>query len=181
MNLASKIAMVITAAVALAACDTSVTPTYQTSPQNTIILQGVAAGGKRVSVASFTAAPGVDVNPSCRLMGPIDVGGGQTPERVLHDALTAELLAAGIYSPKGTPLDITLTDMQVSSMNGHWILAGTVKSPKLPQGYSVQAKYDFKTSFSAVSACQNTALAFNKATSAFIHAIITHPSFRAAI
>ena len=177
----NKLALIAIPVFLLAACDTSVTPSYQTSPQNTIALQPVAASGKRANVHTFNVAAGVNTTPTCRLAGPIDVGGGQPATQALKDAITAELLAAGMYSERGTPLTITLTEMKVDTVSGFWTLAATVQSSKLPKGYTVNTRYDFKTSFSAASACPNAALAFNRAASAFINKIVTNPQFRSAI
>lgn len=181
MSVFSKIAAIALPIVMLAGCDTSVTPTYQTSPQNTIALQGVASSGKRAQVHAFAVAEGVNTTPTCRLAGPIDVGGGQTAAQALKDAITAELLASGVYSDRGTPLTITLTEMEVNTMSGYWVLAAKVQSSKLPQGFEVQSRYDYKTSFSAASACPNAAVAFNRAAAAFINKIVTNPSFRNAL
>lgn len=181
MSTLGKLAIIAIPVLLLAACDTSVTPSYQTSPQNTITLQPLAAAGKRANVHVFNVAQGVNTSPTCRLAGPIDVGGGQSAAQALKDAVTAELLAAGAYSERGTPLTITLTDMKVDTMSGYWNLAATVQSPKLPQGYTVTTRYDYKTSFSAASACPNAALAFNRAASTFINQIISNPGFRSAI
>lgn len=181
MSIFSKLAIIALPVFFLAACDTSVTPSYQTSPQNTIALQGIAASGKRTNVHAFAVAEGVNTSPSCRLAGPIDVGGGQTAEQALKDAITAELLAAGVYSANGTPLTITLTQMEVNTMSGYWVLGAKVQSSKLPQGFTVESRYDYKTSFSAASACPNAAIAFNRAASAFINKIVTNPNFRGAL
>ena len=181
MSLIPKIAAFTITALALAGCDTSVTPSYQTSPQNTIALQSIAATGKKASVHTFNVAEGVNTSPTCRLAGPIDVGGGLPAAQALKDAITAELLAAGVYSDRGTPLTLPLTDMQVNTMSGYWILAAKVQSSKLPQGFDVQSRYDYKTSFSAASACPNAAIAFNRAAAAFINKIVTNPNFRNAL
>ncbi|WP_420024489.1 hypothetical protein ACN9JG_20915 (plasmid) [Cereibacter azotoformans] len=181
MRLSFRMALLAVPMLVLAGCDTSVTPAYQTSPQNTITLQPVAATGKRAKVQQFLVAEGVNTQPTCRLAGPIDVGGGQTAAQALQEAMTAEFLAAGFYSDRGTPLTVTLTNMKVDTFSGYWDLAAVVQSPKLPAGYTVTTRYEYKTSFSAYSACPNAALAFNRAASAFINQIVTNPSFRSAI
>ncbi|MGO4854910.1 hypothetical protein [Phaeovulum sp. W22_SRMD_FR3] len=181
MRVLAKVLTLSIPLFALAACDSSVAPSYQTSPQNTVALQPLAARGKHVIVASVTADSNVNLNPTCRLMGPLDIGGGQSTVAALKDAMTAELLAGGVYAANGTPLTITLTNLQVSSMEGYWLLAGTVQSPKMPGGFQVQSRFDYKTSFSAASACPNAAIAFNKAAAAFINAIVTNPQFASAI
>jgi hypothetical protein len=181
MKNVARASFVTIALLGLAACETTVSPSYQNSPSNTIALQSIATSGARASVASVTAAPDVNVNPTCRLMGSLDIGGGLSAEQVLMSALQSELLAGGMYAPDGTPISVTLTNLKVESFSGYWAISGTVRTPKMPQGYDVQTRFDYKTSFSAYSACHNSAIAFNRAVAAFINAIVTHPSFRQAI
>lgn len=172
---------IIISLVALSACDSTTTPGYQTSPENTIALMNVASAGERASVTRISATGAVDTTPTCRLLGALDIGGGKSTEQALQSALQAELLAAGVFSPSGTPITVTLTEFAPNSFDGSWTIGGTVSTPKLPEGFTVNTRFDFKTSFTAYSACRNTALAFNNAASQFINDIVTHPSFRQAI
>lgn len=163
----------------LAGCDSYAAPQYQTNPQNTIALQSVAASGKRATVASVSLAQGINPRPSCRLAGPIDLGGGQDAQTIIRQAILAELLAAGVQSPNGTPLSVTVTELEPSSVNGTWTIGLRMTSPK--GSYDVSQVTNFSTSFSAVSACNNTAMAFNRALSATILAAVQHPSFRSLL
>lgn len=181
MSACLRLSILVSSSLALAACDTTTTPSYQTSPQNTIALMEIASVGGRASAATVSAAPGVDTTPTCRLMGALDIGGGNSAEQTLQSALQAELLAGGVYAANGTPISIVVTEFSPNSFEGTWKIAGTVKTPRLPEGYAVQSRFDYKTSFTAYSACNNTALAFNNAAANFINAVVTNPKFRSAI
>ncbi len=181
MSLFHKFAVLALPMLALAACDTTSTPSYQTSPQNTISLQPYASAGKRAAVASVNIAPGVEANPTCRLMGPLDVGGGLSVGEAMTRALQAELLAGNVYAANGTPLNVTLTELRVDSFAGFWQIGGTVATPKIPQGFPVRTQFSFSTSFSAYAACNNSAMAFNRALAEFINDIVTNPNFQQAL
>ncbi|MFS4439205.1 hypothetical protein ACMA5I_13410 [Paracoccaceae bacterium GXU_MW_L88] len=162
----------------LAACDSYTAQQYQTNPQNTIALQNVAAQGKRASVVPVTLAEGVDGTPTCRLAGPLDLG-GKDAAAVIQQALQAELLAAGVYSQDGTPLTVTVTELTPDSFTGDWTIALHIASSK--GAFNVVQVNEFSTSFSGAAACNNTAMAFNRALSATILAIVQHPQFSAIL
>lgn len=174
-----SIFIALLATAALAGCDSYTAQQYQTSPQNTIALQSVAASGARATVATVALAEGVDGSPSCRLAGPIDLGGGSDAAAAIKQAMLAELLAAGVHSASGTPLTITVTKLEPDSFAGTWTISLTVASAKT--SYSVTQVTKYSTSFSAVAACNNTATAFNPALSATILVVVQHPNFRALL
>ena len=168
------------ACVFLAACDTYTAQQYQSNPSNVIALQAVAATGKRASVGSVTAAEGVVARPTCRLAGPIDIGGGEDAVAVVKQALQAELLAGNVYSPRGTQLNAVVTRLKPDSFNGKWEMGMTVSSRK-GQGFNVTTVHEFSTSFSAAAACNNTADAFNRALASLINKVVTDPRFRSLL
>lgn len=172
-------AIVAVTSILLAGCDTYTSDQYQSTPQNTITLQTIAATGKRASVASVTVATGVEPRPACRLAGPIDIGGGNDIAAVIKQALQAEFLAGNIFSPNGVPLSLVVTELEPDSFSGTWTIGLRVSSPK--GAYDVKHVSKFSTSFSAYSACNNTADAFNRALSETILSIIQHPSFRSIL
>lgn len=160
--------------LALAACDSYSAPQYQSNPQNTIALQAVAQAGRSASVGQVSVAEGINPRPSCRLAGPIDIGGDVAS--VVRQAFQAEFLAANIYRPNGTPLTIVVTELDPDTFAGNWVIGLRVSSAR--GSLDVRQVTEFSTSFTAVSACNNTAVAFNRALSATILAVIQHPSFR---
>ena len=52
-----------------------------------------------------------------------------------------------------------------------------VRSAALPEGYDVSTEYEFKTSFSAIKACQNVVDAFQPTVSELLNKVVTHPQF----
>lgn len=162
-------------ATMIAGCDSYTSQQYQSNPQNTIALQNVAATGKRATVAQVTLAEGIEASPTCRLAGPIDLGGGQDVATVIKQAILTELLAAGVHRQNGTPISVVVTELEPDSFNGTWTIALRVSTPK--GAYDVRQVTKFSTSFSAVAACNNTATAFNRALSATILAVVQNPKF----
>lgn len=164
------------ATLLFAACDSYSAQQYQSNPQTTIALQSVAAAGRRASVSEVTLADGINPRPTCRLAGPIDIGGGGDVTTVFQQAFLAELLAADVYRADGTPLSIVVTELDPDSVSGNWTIGVRVSSPR--GVINVRQVTKFSTSFAAVSACNNTATAFNRALGATILAVIQDPNFR---
>ncbi len=176
----TQILSLAAAGILLAGCDTYTAQQYQSSPSNVIALQAVAATGKRASVGSVTAAEGVTTRPTCRLAGPIDIGGGIDVTAAIKQALQAEFLAGNAFSPRGTQVNAVVTELKPDSFSGNWTIGMTVSSSK-GQGFNIWTVHKFSTSFSAAAACNNTADAFNRALALSINKIVTDPRFRALL
>ena len=172
-----NILVVLGAAALLSACDSYSAQQYQTNPQNTIALQTVAQAGRHATVGTVTVAESVNPRPACRLAGPIDIGGDVAS--VVQQAFLAEFLAANIYRANATALNITVTEMEPDSLAGNWAIGLHVASSR--GALDVRQVTDFSTSFSAMSACNNTADAFNRALGAAILAVVQHPDFRSLL
>lgn len=168
-------------AITLTACETTQAPRYTASSDNTISLMDLSAKGERASVASVSISPGIDAKPLCRLMGELDIAAGKTTQEAIKEALQAELLAGKIYSKSGTALIVEITRMDVSTINGTWDLAAKISSNKKPAGFTVNNRFDYKTSFSAYKACDNATIAFNGALSQLFNKAFNHPRFAEAI
>lgn len=163
-------------ALGVSGCDTYTAQQYQSSPQNTIALQEIAARGERATVGNVQLAEGIEPRPTCRLAGPLDLGGGDNLAQTIKQAVQAELLAGGIYKAGATPININVTALKPDSFNGQWVIGLQAYSDR-SQGYAVRSTTDFSTSFSAVSACNNTATAFNRALAEAINKLISDPRF----
>ena len=175
-----QILTLVAAGLILAGCDTYTAQQYQSSPANVIALQSIAATGKRASVGSVTTASGVETNPTCRLAGPLDIGGGQDVATAIKQAFQAEFLAGNIYSSRGRPINITVTELKPDSMSGNWTIGLAVASSN-GQGFDVKTVHNFSTSFSAMAACNNTADAFNRALAKSINNVVLNPRFRSLL
>lgn len=170
----------VASGIILAACSTYAPQQYQSNPSNVIALQTIAATGKRASVGSVTAAEGVVTRPTCRLAGPIDVGGGIAVTDAIKQALQAELLAGDVFSTRGTQINAVITELEPDSFSGNWKIGMTVSSTT-GQGFNVNNVHKFSTSFSAAAACNNTADAFNRALASSINKIVTDPRFKSLL
>ena len=163
----------------LAACETTSTRPYTPSTQNIIAAQQLFNGSEaKVQLGSFRLAEGVNPNLTCRAMGALDVAPGKTPVEYIRSALQDELFAASALGPNGTEIDARITKLTFNSFGtGSWNVGLELSSPALPSGFTVEEKYEFKTSFSAISACQNTVDAFQPTVAALIASTLAHPDF----
>lgn len=147
----------------LAACDTtSPMVGYTPSTANVLGFQGaIRPTGGTVRVGDFSAAPGVAV-PGCRMAGSLDVSAGKSIDQYVKEAMQSELFAAQVYDVNA-PVVINgrLDELKVNTFGtGSWTLGMQVTSNRDPVGYHVQAVRTFKTSYTAVAACQNATNAF---------------------
>lgn len=171
--------IILLSATALAGCDSYISQQYQANPQNTIALQQIASSGKKANVSTVQLAGNVPTRPTCRLAGPIDIGGGNDAATVIKQAILTELLAADVYKGNGTPLSVIVTKLDPDTFAGTWTIAMTVSTPK--GSLDVERVTKYSTSFSAVAACNNTATAFNQALSLTILDVVQNPKFRSLL
>jgi len=167
-------------AFTLTACDTYTSLQYQSTPQNTIALQNLASTGASATVGDVRLAEGIVARPTCRLAGPLDLGGGDNLAETIKQALQAELLAGGMYQTGQTPINITVTELEPDSFSGSWNI-GLQAFTQSNSGFSIESATSFSTSFSAYSACQNTATAFNRALADAIYRLVTDDRFASLI
>ncbi|MEL6724624.1 MAG: hypothetical protein AAFP24_06385 [Pseudomonadota bacterium] len=89
-----------------------------------------------------------------------------------------EMFTAGAISAEGQKIDGVVEQLEFNSFGtGAWDIQLKLSSSSLPDGYSVSNSYSFKTSFSALSACQNVIDAFTPAVQELIAKAIADPSF----
>ena len=136
----------------LSACDTYTSQQYQTSPQNVIELQQLSASGARASVGQVNLAENVEARPQCRLAGPLDLGGGNNVADTIKQAIQAEFLGGGLFSPNAKPINVTVTQLKPDSFAENWQLNFLVSSQS-GRSFKVNSTTEFSTSFTAVSAC----------------------------
>lgn len=158
----------------LAGCDTFAAAPYSVSADNNVALKS-ALGSERIATGTFTMAKPFD--PGCRLVGPIELPNGLTFEGYIQKAFTDELKVAGLYDDKSQViLQGVVNDLKFSSTDGTWDIGLTLKSSN-GKAITVAEHYDFHTSFSGVSACHNSADAFQPAVQALIGKVIATPDF----
>lgn len=166
--------------VALTACDTtSAVVGYSPSTSNVLAFQSaIKPTGKAVRVGEFSASAGVAA-PSCRLAGSLDVSPGKPLDQYVKEAMQTELFTAQVYDATApTAISGKLDEVKVNTFGtGSWSLGLQVTSNNDPIGYHVQAVRTFKTSYSAVAACQNATNAFAPTVQDLIGQVVGNPGF----
>lgn len=177
-----KYLLAASAALTLCACETTSSRPYTPSTENIMAFQSaLKAEGTKVQLAPFVAAAGVDESLTCRALGALEVAPGKTPIQFIEGAMRDELFAAGVYDQAaGGVIKGEITELKFNSLGtGSWNITLKLTSEKLPAGYSVSTDYSFKTSYSAIKACQNVIDAFTPAVQELIGAAVAAPEFKA--
>lgn len=177
----SLIAATAMSFLVLAGCETTSSRPYKASTQNIMAAQTAMEGSDaKMAIGSFSAGANVNVNPTCRAVGALEVAPGQSPIEYIRDALQEELFTAELLDNDGTRIDGTIDVLEFNSFGtGSWDVALTLKSEALPAGYTVDVHHEFKTSFSAINACQNVIDAFQPTVAALLNEAVTDPQFTA--
>ena len=114
------------------------------------------------------------------MMGPIQASDGMSIPQFVEKAFNDELKFANIYSDSGISLAGTLNKIQFSSTsgltNGWWDIGLTLTSSN-GKAISVENRYEFKSGFDAITACNQTAQALGPAVQDLIKRTVTDPAF----
>lgn len=117
---------------------------------------------------------------NCRLMGPIEPADGLTLPKFVSKAFNDELKMADIYSESGTKISGDITNIAFSSItgltNGYWDISIKLNSSN-GKSIDVNNKYEFKSGFDAITACNATADALTPAVQDLIKKTVTDPAF----
>ncbi len=176
----TTITIAAVAALSLAACETTSSRPYTTSTENIMAFQGALGDtDAKVQLADFSMAEGVDEKLTCRALGALEVAPGKTPKEFIEGAMRDELFAAGAYDQaNGKMIAGEITELQFSSLGtGSWNIGLKLTSDTNPEGVAVNTEYKFKTSYSAIKACQNVIDAFTPAVQETISKVIADPGF----
>lgn len=157
-------------------CSTMTPARYSVSMDNNQILKQYS--GRNVQVSSMTAPANYESN--CRLMGPIHASDNMTIPQFVQKAFNDELKFAGAYADSGMQLQGALDKIEFSSMSGltggWWDLGLTLKSSN-GKSLSAENRYEFKSGFDAITACNQTAQALGPAVQDLIKKAISDPAF----
>jgi len=171
---------VVIAVLFVSGCSTMTPARYNVSVDNNVALK--QHEGSRVHVAAMDAPDEYD--PNCRLMGPIEASDGMTIPEFVQDAFNDEFKFANVYSEDGVVLTGKLTEVAFSSSKGMtegwWSLALTLTSSN-GNSMSVANRYDFKSGWDAITACNATADALGAAVQDLINVTVTDPQFETLI
>lgn len=158
-------------------CSTMTPARYAVSVDNDMILKGYQ--GKMLNLASMSAPASYDAN--CRLMGPIQASDGATIPEFVRKAFNDEFKLAGVYGDGNAVLTGRMDKIAFSSSagltNGWWDLSLTLDSNN-GRSLSVENKYQFKSGFDAITACNQTAQALGPAVQDLIKKAISDPRFK---
>lgn len=153
---------------------------YKASTRNVIAIQEHAGTKEnKVKLMDFTAGPGVNDTQWCRANGPVTIGGGKTPSQFIHDALQEELFLAQVYSNSAnTVISGRVEEAKFSSVTpANWEITLTLSS-NTGATYQTKARYEFDSSWNAMSACKNVADAFAPAVQETLKRAISDARFR---
>lgn len=183
MNRLAKIAVITLLGVVASGCSTvSSVAQYKASTKNVIAIQDqVGTSAKKVKLAEFTSAPGID-GSWCRAVGPISLGSAKTFGQFVHEALQEELFMAGVYSSTA-PITLSgkLDDVKFSSVSpAYWEISLTLASSN-GSSYQTKSRHDFDTSYAAIMACKNLTDAFPGAVQETLKQVVSDPRFKSLL
>lgn len=162
----------------VAGCSTMTPARYSVSVDNNQALKEFK--GSKASVVSM--AEPADYSANCRLMGPIQASDGMTIPQFIRKAFNDELKFAEIYDEQeGTKLSGTLDTVAFSStagITGGWWQLGLTLSSENGESMAVENRYEFRSGFDAITACNQTAQALGAAVQDLIKKTVTAPRFR---
>lgn len=160
----------------MAGCSTMTPARYSMSIENNQALKKYS--GSKIKLSSLSAPATYDSN--CRLMGPIQASDGMTIPQFVEKAFNDELKFADVYSDEGIALTGSLNRIEFSSTagltGGYWDLAMELKSSN-GKSMTFDNRYDFKSGFDAITACNQTAQALGPAVQDLIKKAVSNPQF----
>lgn len=162
--------------VLLAGCSTMQPPRYSVSVDNIQALKTYR--GTKAEIVSLTQTGQFDAN--CRAMGPIEPADGVTISQFISKAFNDEFKMAGLYGENGVKITGEVTKVEFSSIsgltNGYWDIGLHLESSNGAE-MNVGHRYDFKSGFDAITACNATADALTPAVQDLIKATVAKPGF----
>lgn len=168
--------VLLTSILALSACSTMQPPRYAVSVDN--IQELKKHNGAQAQVVVLNQPSSYDVN--CRLMGPIEPADGLSYSQFITKAFNDEFKMAEIYDTTGTQISGDITHIDFSSVSGvtsgYWDI-GLKLSSSNGASMTVNNRYDFKSGFDAITACNATADALTPAVQDLIKATVSNPQF----
>jgi len=168
----------LAAIIGLSGCANKV-QAYAVSTENLLTLKGLATKANKVNVGEFTDSGKHERAVMCRLATPIGTPKGETFASYIQNAFKKELIISDMYDPNAkNTITANINDVYGSTVlgNAYWSFDVTVKSSN-GKSYNVKSKYDYESSFSAMSACSEMQRSFPLAVQKLIGDIIRHPKF----
>lgn len=171
-----KKTLVLSGILILTGCSTMTPPRYSVSVDNVQALKKYE--NAQLIFSDFEQSATYSSN--CRLMGPIEPADNLSMPDFVAKAFNDELKMADIYSENGTKISGDITNIAFSSItgltNGYWDISVKLTSSN-GNSIDVDNKYEFKSGFDAITACNATADALTPAVQDLIKKTVTDPSF----
>jgi len=170
--------LVLVAVMALSGCANKVHD-YSVSTENLIALKSVAKNAKSVNIGEFTDSGREERSTMCRLATPIGTPKGETFASYIQNAMKKELFISDMYNPNSsTIITANLNKIYGSTTigNAYWSFDMTLKSSN-GNSYNVTSRYDYESSFSAMSACSEMQRSYPLAVQNLIGEIVKNPKF----
>ena len=151
--------------------------TYSPNTMNIMTLKDMKLG--KVSVGNFTDSGREETKLMCRLATPVGTAKGETFASYVKDAFAQELMLSEHFSSDSKNIiSANLDDLYGSTVlgNAYWKFNMTMKSSNGEQ-YKVESRYDYESSFSAMSACSEMQRSFVPAVQKLNKDIINNSNF----
>jgi hypothetical protein len=174
----NRLLLIVTVALILAGCETPTTQRYSVSPNNDQVIRTLNTNG--VGVGPFTGARSFDLK--CREVGALEVADGMTHVEYIQHAFEDELKVAGAFATASPRVSLTglIDRLEFSSTRGltggSWNIDLTLASSN-GKVLKVSEYYEFKSGFSGMEACRNTAEAFLRAVQDLVGKAVGSPDF----
>jgi len=168
----------LVAVMALSGCANKVHD-YSVSTDNLIALKSISKKVKSVNIGNFTDSERNERSTMCRLATPIGTPKGETFASYIQNALKKELLISDMYNSASSTIISANLDKTYGSTtigNAYWSFDMTLKSSN-GGSYKVSSRYDYESSFSAMSACSEMQRSYPLAVQKLIGKIIKDPKF----
>ncbi len=170
--------LLITAAIALTACESPTTQRYAISADNNQAIKVIGATG--IGVRSF-AGP-ADFSSNCRALGPMQVADNLSHTQYIQKAFEDELKIAGAFAQANPRVSVggKVNRLEFSSTRGltggYWQIDLSLDSSN-GRRLDVSEYYEFSSGFVANDACRNTAEAYSRAVQNLIGKAVKSPTF----
>ncbi|WP_295420135.1 hypothetical protein [Sulfurovum sp.] len=170
--------LALVAIMALSGCANKVHD-YSVSTNNLLALKTISGTANKVNLGEFTDSGRGERSTMCRLATPIGTPKGETFASYIQNALKKELIISDMFDENAKrTITANLDKIYGSTVigNAFWEFAITLKSSN-GLSYKVNSRYDYESSFSAMSACSEMQRSFPLAVQKLIGEIVKNPKF----
>ena len=151
-------------------------PRYFTSTDNILSLRGYS--NSKFIITKITQP--VNFDSTCRMIGFIQPADGLTFSEFIMKAFNDEMKMADAFSKTGRKITGTINEIKFSSISGitsgFWDISLSLVSAN-GKSLNISNRYEFKSGFDAITACNATADALTPAVQDLIYKIVADSNF----